>query len=104
MKSKLIATICLLALGLAVARAQEVKSNAAASAPAASTFTDAQMMEELGWWIGKRAGLSELEFSKEDIDHVLKGLAAAAAGKDSPYDLDKIGPAMDEVLAKVNVR
>lgn len=100
MKSKHLATLLLLALGLAGAHAQETKSNAPAAAPAAPKFTEAQMMEELGWWIGKRAGLSELEFNKEEIEQILKGVTAAAAGKDSPYDLDKIGPAMDEFMKK----
>ena len=104
MKLKHIATICLLALGLAVARAQEVKSNppgqAAPPAAAKPTFTDAQLLEEFGWFIGKRVGLSELEFSKAELDTLLKGLALAASGKDSPYDLEKIGPAMDEFMQK----
>jgi FKBP-type peptidyl-prolyl cis-trans isomerase len=107
MKSKYIATTCLLALGLAAGHAQEVKTNlpgksdkAGATAPAAPTFTDAQLVEEFGWFIGKRVGLTELEFGKEEIDLLLKGIATAAAGKDSPYELDKIGPKMDEFMQK----
>jgi FKBP-type peptidyl-prolyl cis-trans isomerase len=110
MKLKLIATLCPLALGLAVARAQEVKLNIpgqpagqpapAAAAPAKPAFTDAQLIEEFGWFIGKRVGLTELEFTKEEVDLLLKGIAQAAAGKDSPYELDKIGPAMDEFMQK----
>ena len=105
MKLKPIATICLLALGLAGARAQETNSrppaqtDPSAAAPKAS-FTDAQLLEEFGWFIGKRVGLSELEFSQAELDLLLKGLAAAAAGKDSPYELEKIGPAMDEFMQK----
>jgi FKBP-type peptidyl-prolyl cis-trans isomerase len=110
MKLKHTATICLLALGLAVARAQEVKVNipptktdqpAAAGAPITkSAFTDAQLIEEFGWYIGKRVGLTELEFSQAEIDTLLKGIALAAAGKESPYELEKIGPAMDEFMQK----
>jgi FKBP-type peptidyl-prolyl cis-trans isomerase len=104
MKLKHIATLCLLALGLAGARAQEPKSSApapAGAAPAAAaTFTDAQLVEEFGWFIGKRVGLTELEFSKAEIDLLLKGIASAAAGKDSPYELEKIGPKMDEFMQK----
>ena len=104
MKSKHIATICLLALGLAVARAQEVKLNLPGkdqpAASAAATFTDAQLIEEFGWFIGKRVGLTELEFSQAEIDLLLKGIALAAAGKDSPYELEKIGPKMDEFMQK----
>ena len=111
MKQKHIATIYLLALGLAVARAQEIKLNlpgqtdqpagsGAAPAPAKSNFTDVQLLEEFGWFIGKRVGLAELEFSKAELDTLLKGIALAAAGKDSPYELEKIGPAMDEFMQK----
>jgi FKBP-type peptidyl-prolyl cis-trans isomerase len=109
MKLKHIVTICLLALGLAVARAQDVKLNipgqtdqkpATGGQPAAAAFTDAQLLEEFGWFIGKRVGLAELEFSKAELDILLKGLALAASGKDSPYELEKIGPAMDEFMQK----
>ena len=31
---------------------------------------------------------------------LLKGIALAASGKDSPYELEKIGPAMDEYMQK----
>src|SRR6266498_1530149 len=106
MKSKYIATICLLAFGLAAARAQETKSDSAAKSaqPAAdaagATFTDAQLVEEFGWFIGKRVGLTELSLNKEEIDLLLKGISTAAAGKDSPYELEKIGPKMDEFMQK----
>jgi FKBP-type peptidyl-prolyl cis-trans isomerase len=104
MKLKHIVTICPLALGLALARAQDVKLNLPGKsdqpAPAASkpAYTDAQLIEEFGWFIGKRVGLSELEFSKTEIDTLLKGIALAASGKDSPHELEKIGPAMDEFM------
>ncbi|MGH7944171.1 MAG: FKBP-type peptidyl-prolyl cis-trans isomerase [Opitutaceae bacterium] len=112
MKLKHIATICLLAPGLAAARAQEIKLNipgqpdqpgtptAQPAAPAKSNFTDAQLLEEFGWFIGKRVGLAELEFSKAELDTLLKGLALAASGKDSPYELEKISPALDEFMQK----
>jgi len=99
--------LSLLALGLVVARAQEIKlnlppgkSDQPAAAPAAPAFTEAQLIEEFGWFIGKRVGLSELEFGKTEMDSLLKGLNIAAANKDSPYDLDKIGPQMDEFMMK----
>ncbi|WP_414663901.1 FKBP-type peptidyl-prolyl cis-trans isomerase [Horticoccus sp. 23ND18S-11] len=106
MKLKHIATICLPVLGLAVARAQEVKLNVpgqpapAAAAPAKAAFTDAQLIEEFGWFIGKRVGLTELEFTKAEVDLLLKGISLAASGKESPYELEKIGPAMDEFMQK----
>ena len=100
MKLKPIATLCGLALAFAGAQAQQPKATASAPAPTASEFTDAQLIEEFGWFIGKRVGLTELSFSQEEIDLLLKGIASAAAGKDSPYELDKIGPKMDEFMQK----
>jgi FKBP-type peptidyl-prolyl cis-trans isomerase len=105
MKLKQIVTLCPLALGLAVAVAQEPKitvpaQTGAIATPAAAQFTDAQLIEEFGWFIGKRVGLTELEFTKAEIDLLLKGIATAAAGKDSPYELEKIGPKMDEFMQK----
>jgi FKBP-type peptidyl-prolyl cis-trans isomerase len=114
MKLKHTLTTCLLAIGLAAARAEDatvsvpgLNSNksapASASAPTTATppaFTDAQLVEEFGWFIGKRVGLTELEFSKAEVDALVKGLTAAAAGKDTPYTLEKIGPLMDEFMQK----
>ena len=108
MKLKSAFTLSLLALGTAAAiQAQEVKLNipgqpaagtvAAAPAP---TFTEAQLVEEFGWFMGKRVGLSDLGFSPAEIEALLKGMGAAISGKESPYDLPKIGPAMDEFMKK----
>ena len=108
MKLKYTATISLLALGLAAGRAQEVKLNipgqadapAAAAAAQKAVYPEAQLIEEFGWFIGKRVGLTELEFTAKEIESLLKGISTAAAGKDSPFELEKIGPAMDEFMQK----
>jgi len=108
MKLKSLLSTCLLPLGLVVAaRAQEIKLNLpnqgdAAKAPAApaAQFTEEQLIEEFGWFMAKRVGLSELDFSKPQVDALIKGLSAAAAGKDSPYDIDKIGPEMDQFMQR----
>lgn len=118
MKLKTTATICLLALGLAAGRAQEVKLNipgqpeqpaaagsaapvtAAPAAAVASPFSEAQLVEEFGWFIGKRVGLTELQFNQAEVDALIKGISAAASGKESPYELEKIGPAMDAFMQK----
>jgi FKBP-type peptidyl-prolyl cis-trans isomerase len=112
MKLKHSLTLSLFASVLVGAGAQEIKLNIpgktdqpAAAAPAApftppSTFTDAQMLEEFGWFIGKRVGLGELEFSKAEMESLIKGLNTAAADKESPYELEKIGPLMDQFMQK----
>ena len=120
MKLKSAFTLSLLALGTATAiQAQEVKLNIPGQPPvtqanppqavanaqtvaaaAAPVFTEAQLVEEFGWFMGKRVGLSELGFSAAEIQALLKGMGAAIAGKDSPYELEKIGPAMDDFMKK----
>jgi len=115
MKLKHTFAACGVALSLVAGRAQDIKLNlpqqgdqaagnatasAAAAAPAKPGFTEAQVAEELGWFYGKKMGLSELEFTKSDVDSMVKGLTAAAAGKDSPYEMEKIGPLVDEFMQK----
>jgi FKBP-type peptidyl-prolyl cis-trans isomerase len=71
-----------------------------AAATPAPTFTEQQILESFGWFVGKRLGLAELEFTKEQTDAVIKGLMISATGKDEPYDMDKIGPQMDAFMQK----
>jgi FKBP-type peptidyl-prolyl cis-trans isomerase len=101
MKLKLIATITSLALGAAALPAQTAPQVTLPGQPApAPKFTDAQLLEEFGWFIGKRVGLTELEFTPEQLDVLIKGFRDAALGKESPFELEKIGPAMDEFMQK----
>ena len=123
MKLKSTLVTCLLALGtFAMLRAQDIKLNipgqtttpapaapaatpapAAAPAAPATKYTDAQLLEEYGWFIGKRIGLSDLNFTPEQVDTVLKGITAASQGKATPFELEKIGPVMDDFIkAKQN--
>lgn len=103
----------LLGLGLAAGlQAQEVKVNIpgengqpaaqqpAAPTPAAAQFTDEQMIETMGWFLGKRSGLTDLALSKDQTEAFIRGIRLAAAGKESPYDLQKIGPSIDEFVQK----
>ena len=113
MKLKHTFAICGIAAGLVSGRAQEIKLNlpqagnqsapansAAPAAAPAEQFTDAQLAEELGWFYGKKMGLAELEFTKPEVDAMIKGLKAAADGKDSPYELEKVGPHVDAFMQK----
>jgi FKBP-type peptidyl-prolyl cis-trans isomerase len=98
----------LLSLGLvATISAQEPQMKTPgqkdAPAPAAAptqTFTEPQILEAYGWFVGKRLGLTELGFSKEQTDAVVKGLLESANGADSPFDMDKIGPQLDAFMQK----
>ncbi len=108
MKLKKSLTAALVALGITVALSAEDSKAPAAATPSASTaaapaapaapatpqFTEEQLLETFGWYIAKQSGLSELEFSKEQTQSIIKGIVAAAEGKDAPYDLKAIGPEM----------
>jgi FKBP-type peptidyl-prolyl cis-trans isomerase len=112
MKLKHTLALCSVTLGLVAGRAQEIKLNlpapgdnaassnatAAPAAPAKPTFTEAQIVEEIGWFHGKNLGLFELGFSKTDLDNLIKGLQTAAAGKEAPYDLNAIGPQVQQFM------
>lgn len=116
MKLKQTLTTGLLALGAVTAAfAQEVKFNvpgqAATPAPAASpaapaaapvaaepSFTEAQLAETFGWFMAARIGVQNLELTPDQISAFAKGVAAAAGGKDAPYELAKAGPAMDQFI------
>ena len=89
-------------VGLTAARAQQVQLNVPGqAAPAAApAFSESQIVEEFGWFIGKRVGLTELEFSAAELDTLMKGFRNAAEGKDSPFELEKIGPLMDDFMQK----
>lgn len=107
MKLKHSLLLSLLAFGFVAARAQqEIKlnipgtSSTPAAAPAAPTFSEAQLLEEFGWFIGKRVGLTELELNADELKALIKGLSSAAMGSESPYELDKIGPFMDQFMQK----
>ncbi|MBP6508524.1 MAG: FKBP-type peptidyl-prolyl cis-trans isomerase [Opitutaceae bacterium] len=118
MKLKSLITTGLFGFGvLAVAQAQEVKFNVPgktdAPAPAASnvvtapapaapaqTFSEAEILETFGWFVAARIGVNSLEFSPTQIDSFTKGVALAAAGKEPPHDLNKVGPIMDEFIKK----
>lgn len=110
MKFKFIIPASLLVLGLATTtRAQDIKIDipgqggaapAAASAPAAETYTELQVAEQLGWFIGRQSGFSELEFTPEQIDALIKGLRRAASGEESPYDLEKIRASFEQFMQR----
>jgi len=68
------------------------------AAAAAPTFTNPQLTEEFGWWIAKRLALTEVQFSPEETQGLIKGLTAALQGKEAPYDLEKAGPQMDAFM------
>lgn len=83
------------------AAAQPAAPAAAPVAPAAAPkFTEAQIMEVYGYMMGARMGLAQLEFTPTQVEAMSKGLAEAAAGRQPGYELQQIGPQLQEFLAK----
>lgn len=70
-----------------------------AAAPA-KKFTEAQVAEAYGWFMGAQMGLRQLEFTKEQIDGLARGLQGVAAGGQPPFDAKEIGPEVEAFLAK----
>ena len=113
MKRSRLIPACLLLLGALPMSAQDMTvkvpgqpapataAPTAAAAPAAApapVFTEQQVLEEFGWFVGKQLGLAELGFSKEQTDSMVKGLLAAAGGREAPYNIEQIGPQMDTLM------
>jgi FKBP-type peptidyl-prolyl cis-trans isomerase len=103
MKSKhTLITLVLVLSGVAVLSAQEVNFPPAGAPKAAASaqpqFSEAQVLQALGWFISKQNGFAELGFSKEQMDEVAKGVLLAAAGKELPSDPNTIGPEVGKLM------
>ncbi|WP_043587985.1 FKBP-type peptidyl-prolyl cis-trans isomerase [Geminisphaera colitermitum] len=99
--------LSLLALGLATglqasdapaATAETAeKPDAPASAP---TYTEAETLEALGWFIGDRMIGQQFQLTKLTADQqaaILKGIKTSFDGQPGP-DFEKVGPAIDQLL------
>jgi FKBP-type peptidyl-prolyl cis-trans isomerase len=75
---------------------------AAAPAAPATKFTEAQVLEAYGWYTGMRMGLSQLGFTKEQVEVMSRGLVASTSGTPPPFDMKAIGPEMEAFLGKKN--
>ena len=83
------------------ALAQDATVTAPAATPAsAPAYTDSQLLEEFGWYIARRTGLSELKLSPAESDQLTKGVLEALNGKEAPFEIQKIGPAMTDFIQK----
>jgi FKBP-type peptidyl-prolyl cis-trans isomerase len=102
MKFRLPLTASALLLGAAVSlSAADQPAVPVASAPAAPPkadaapgpkFTDAQILETLGWLMGQQDQVDHFEFTPDELASVTKGYALFASGKDMPYKQEEIKP------------
>jgi FKBP-type peptidyl-prolyl cis-trans isomerase len=82
--------------------APATQAPAAPAKPAAPKFTETQVLEAYGWYTGMRMGLKQLEFTKEQVEAMGRGLVRAAAGEQPPSDASQIGPEIEAFLGKKN--
>ena len=82
----------------APAAAPAAPAPAAPAAPAAPKFTEAQLLETFGWFVGRRIGISELGFTPEQTAAIIKGIQESAAGQESPFKIDEVGPELDKFM------
>jgi len=73
---------------------------AAPLAPAKPKFTEAQVAEAYGWYIAAQMGLRQLDFTKEQIEAMARGMIGAVGGGQPPFDAKEIGPDVEAFLGR----
>lgn len=73
------------------------------AAPAArKTYTDAQLAEAYGWFMGAQLGLRQLEFTREQIEAMARGMVGVATGAQPSFDAREIGPEVEAFMGRKN--
>ncbi len=70
------------------------------AAPAKKVFTEAQVAEAYGWFVGAQMGLRQLEFTPAQIEAMARGMAGLASGGTPPFDAKEIGPEVEAFLGR----
>jgi FKBP-type peptidyl-prolyl cis-trans isomerase len=78
------------------APAPDQAPDATAATPSPSGFTEDQKAEEFGWFVSQKVGIAQWGFTPEQAEAIGRGVIEALEGRDSPYDIQKIGPDMDQ--------
>jgi FKBP-type peptidyl-prolyl cis-trans isomerase len=73
---------------------------AAAPAAAKPKFTEAQVAEAYGWYMAAQLGLRQLEFNKDQIEAMARGMVGAVSGGQPTFDAKEIGPELEAFLGK----
>lgn len=73
----------------------------AAAAPA-KKFTEAQVAEAYGWFVGDRMGLRQLDFTPSQIEAMARGMTGLVSGAQPSFDPKEIGPEVEAFLARKN--
>jgi len=76
---------------------------AAPVAPVKKTFTETQVVEAYGWFVGAQMGLRQLEFTQAQIEAMARGMQGIASGAQPGFDAKEIGPEVEAFLSKKNL-
>ncbi len=92
----------LLAIGTVASLSAQDTPKPVEAAPAAEAvapkFSETQLLETFGWFVGRRMGLSELGFTADQTASIIKGIQASASGAEAPYKIEEIGPELDKFM------
>ncbi len=72
---------------------------ASPAAPKAK-YTEAQVAEAYGWYMAAQLGLRQLEFTKDQVEAMSRGLLGAVSGAQPSFDPKDIGPELEAFLGK----
>lgn len=75
---------------------------APAAKPAGPKYTEAQVAEAYGWYMGAQMGLRQMEFTQAQVEAMARGMIGAAAGGQPSFDAKEIGPEVEAFLGKKN--
>ena len=70
------------------------------AAPAAAKLSDAQLAEAFGWYAAAQLGLRQLEFTKDQVEAMARGMIGAVTGGQPSFDAKEAGPQLEAFLGK----
>jgi len=71
------------------------------TAPAATKkFSEAQLAEAYGWYVSAQLGLRQLEFTKDQVEAMARGMVGAVSGGQPSFDAKEVGPELEAFLGK----
>lgn len=71
------------------------------AAPAAKAkYTEAQIAEAYGWYMAAQLGLRQLEFTKDQVEAMARGMTGAVTGGQPSFDPKEVGPELEAFLGK----
>jgi len=86
--------------GVASQPATTAPAPAAAPSAAKAKYTEAQVAEAYGWYMAGQLGLRQLEFTKDQVEAMARGMLGAISGGQPSFDAKEIGPELEAFLGK----